>query len=309
MLTNYFFVRIAADVEFTVCIQFSQFMAKFDDGSCVHVPRKYVEWIVNSQRYSLASLQNDLAARVMWGSNQEAHVSAFDRSTGQEIGLEDDSALYAFYEGCVDRRLFLFIDVVNKLNPVVGSNSGMPNVASHVDTLVDWDALEIILILEDQIGSVVPVISEDNVYAQMGLQADNERVDKEKDRPVPEAVDEGIAAGDSSAAPTHAVTNVDLQDAAITVNDRIPGEDAISYDKEDPPMEVSSLYATMNEFRAAVRQHAIKGQFELGTKSSDTGRFRGYCIAEGCPWAIVARLMHDEKSVRVLTFNFHVTNS
>jgi hypothetical protein len=25
---------------------------------------------------------------------------------------------------------------------------------------------------------------------------------------------------------------------------------------------------------------------------------------KGCPWAIVARLMHDKKSVRVLTINF-----
>ncbi len=48
-------------------------------------------------------------------------------------------------------------------------------------------------------------------------------------------------------------------------------------------------------------QHAIKGQFEMGTKSSDKERFRGFCKAEGCPWAIVASLMPDGKSIVVLT--------
>jgi hypothetical protein len=69
-------------------------------------------------------------------------------------------------------------------------------------------------------------------------------------------------ATESAAIPTH---NVDVEGATIPVTDKIPGEDAIFYDKEDPPMVVGSTYASMNEFRSAVRHHAIKGQFELGT--------------------------------------------
>lgn len=37
---------------------------------------------------------------------------------------------------------------------------------------------------------------------------------------------------------------------------------------------------------------------------SDADRFRGYCTTEGCPWAIVARLMQHEKFVRVTMKNF-----
>ena len=75
----------------------------------------------------------------------------------------------------------------------------------------------------------------------------------------------------------------------------------MDYDRENPPIKVGSTYASMSEFRGAVRQHAIKEQFELGTEKSCTERFRGYCKANGCPWAIVARLMHAghrEKHVR-----------
>ena len=88
-------------------------------------------------------------------------------------------------------------------------------------------------------------------------------------------------------------------EGAELLDDRVSGEVSDVYDMEDPPMEVGTIYASMNEFRAAVRQHAIKGQFQLGTEKSCKDNFRGYCKAAGCPWAIVARLMLDEKQVRV----------
>jgi len=48
----------------------------------------------------------------------------------------------------------------------------------------------------------------------------------------------------------------------------IPGEEAVVYDREDPPMYVGTIYTTIHEFRAAGKQHAIKEQFELGTEKS-----------------------------------------
>ncbi|AQK62533.1 hypothetical protein ZEAMMB73_Zm00001d013125 [Zea mays] len=91
-------VEINSDVTYTVCVQFGQFIAKFDDGSCVLVPHKYDEWVVDYQRCSLASLQKDFAARVNWGSNQEVEVSVFDKSINLETRLENDSVLRAFFD-------------------------------------------------------------------------------------------------------------------------------------------------------------------------------------------------------------------
>lgn len=85
---------------------------------------------------------------------------------------------------------------------------------------------------------------------------------------------------------------MNLHGADLIVDDVIPGEESIFYDLEDPPMNVGSAYASMNEFRAVVKQHAIKGQFELGTEKS-CKVFKGYCKAKNRPWSIVARLMHD----------------
>ena len=122
------------------------------------------------------------------------------------------------------------------------------------------------------------------MYEFVGLRAKDER--------------ERIAA-EKEVANGSALLNMELEGPELLVDDIIPGEESVVYDMEDPPMKVGTIYACMNEFRAAVRQHAIKGQFELGTEKSCKDKFRGYCKAAGCPWAIVARLMHDEKQVRV----------
>ncbi|KAL1559436.1 hypothetical protein AAHA92_09780 [Salvia divinorum] len=68
---------------------------------------------------------------------------------------------------------------------------------------------------------------------------------------------------------------------------------------DDPPMNVGTIYANMNDFRRAVKQHAIKTQFELGMEKFNPDLFRGYCKAASCPWSIVARLMKDEKQVKI----------
>ena len=65
------------------------------------------------------------------------------------------------------------------------------------------------------------------------------------------------------------------------MDDHIPSEDYVFYDRENPPMKVGTIYPSMDEFRAALRQHGIMGQFELGTQKSCKDLFRGlsmvYC--------------------------------
>jgi hypothetical protein len=61
-------IRIDPDATCRLCIQISQFTAKLDDGICVVVPRKYVEWIVDCQCCNLEMIEKELSERVKWGS-------------------------------------------------------------------------------------------------------------------------------------------------------------------------------------------------------------------------------------------------
>ncbi|WVZ90402.1 hypothetical protein U9M48_036708 [Paspalum notatum var. saurae] len=59
--------------------------------------------------------------------------------------------------------------------------------------------------------------------------------------------------------------------------DPLPPVPIVSYDKDDPPMSVGSMYPNMQQFRLALTQHAFKYEFEFDTEKSDLGRLRACC--------------------------------
>ena len=77
----------------------------------------------------------------------------------------------------------------------------------------------------------------------------------------------------------------------------------VEYDKQDPPMTVGSVYPNMAEFKMALRQHAVKHEFEYNTEKSTPRRFRGYCKRrdeDDCPWRIHASTTDDMCTVVVI---------
>jgi len=285
------------------------------------------------RNYNLERLQEDLASQVKWGPRQQAKISHFDMSRGRERKVEDDTVLSAAFSELKDeKKLFLFVDVVEKetesavtlvesINDLVGThgsggvqyiaNVGPAIESSNVGTsgpvgaaiessaeegiahVVDWDSLEIIPIPEDRIGAALAVMDDDAMYKLLGLQAEDDKAENDG----LEAENDGLEAENETN-----VAEEDLQEAELPVHDLIPGEEAVVYDRENPPMKVGTIYASMPEFRAAVKQHAIKGQFELGTEKSCKDLYRGYCKASSCKWHIVARMMiHNKPQVKVRT--------
>jgi len=283
-----------ADAAFKLSVKVSQFTRVLDDGSSVLVPRQSDEWTVNAHSYYMKDLENDIAARVKWGSSQQIAIYEFDPNTGGEKILLDDKALsLALLERENRKKLFLYVDVQSKAVTEVMSNVSINNVSAPEQSnnevgdvdLIDWDSLDIIPVGQDQVGAAVCVVDEEAMYEFLGLRAEDERVEKERAAAEEEAAEE--------------IGAMDLDGAELPFDDHIPGEEAAFYDREDPPMDAGTVYPSMEEVRAAVRQRAIKGQFELGTEKSCQTLFRGYCKANGCKWAIVAQKMSGTKQVRI----------
>jgi hypothetical protein len=101
-----------------------------------------------------------------------------------------------------------------------------------------------------------------------------------------------------------ASTNVD--GAAIPTNDVVPGEMVISYDKDNPSIEVGTMYPSMEEFKLAVRQYAIKKRFHLGIEKSCKTRYRAYCKSGDeeidCPWRINGTKLKGSANVEVIIY-------
>ena len=58
----------------------------------------------------------------------------------------------------------------------------------------------------------------------------------------------------------------DYDAAAILTRDAIPSEIMISYNKNNPPMDIGTIYPTMEEFKMAVRQFATNKEFKMAVR-------------------------------------------
>jgi hypothetical protein len=123
------------------------------------------------------------------------------------------------------------------------------------------------------------VPNESVMYHKLGLAAEDERENKERE-------DACNRRGDAN--------NLDQLggdgSTALPCVDFLQHESRVVYDSNHPVMEVGSLYASMTEFRLAIRQYAIDKEFELGIEASTTKKYRGYCRGGDCPWSINARI-------------------
>ena len=71
-------------------------------------------------------------------------------------------------------------------------------------------------------------------------------------------------------------------------------------DLENPTIAVGTTFGDGDTFKKAIRQYAIKGEYEIVAAYFESTRYHGYCKAEGCKWKIHASKMQGESTWKVL---------
>jgi len=108
---------------------------------------------------------------------------------------------------------------------------------------VDWAELTI-LAEPNEDGEAKEVDDEDKVYEAMGFKAADERAEEEAREAMP--------------IPTMtAEMQSDMADGAVPVGDHVGEEPMFDWDRDNLDMSVGVSYPSMDDFRLAVRQHAI----------------------------------------------------
>jgi hypothetical protein len=67
-------------------------------------------------------------------------------------------------------------------------------------------------------------------------------------------------------------------------------------------MNLGSRYKDMITFQLAMRQYAIKKEFELGIEATNQTRYSGFCHAGDCPWKIHARVEIKGLPIVIVSF-------
>jgi hypothetical protein len=276
-------------------------------------------WLDRDNQYSLEQFHSDLAEKIIWGPSQTLAVWVLDQDTGSEWKLRRDEHVHQMIKDRWDERLaFVVVDVVNKhdsndpsasranepsgelsrarcVSGVTSGNdpsAGPSNAEGYGDTCssppppaqqpvaaVDWATLTILENPADD-GTAAHLVDEDQVYEAMGFQQAD---------PTPEQ----NARTEVPIPPMTAEMEQQMNEAAVNVDDTADEEPLYEWDRDNPDLSVGVCYPSIGELRLAVKQHAIKKEFELRIEHSDTQRYRVYCGARGCPWKLRARTQHD----------------
>jgi hypothetical protein len=108
-------------------------------------------------------------------------------------------------------------------------------------------------------------------------------------------------------APTTDYALNDIKGEDIVVDDKVPEEPLIAWDERKPVMDIGTPYPNMAEFRKAIKQFAINGEFEYDTKKNEPKRFRAFCKGKSikgqpCKWSLIACWQRVENCVMVILF-------
>jgi hypothetical protein len=71
-------------------------------------------------------------------------------------------------------------------------------------------------------------------------------------------------------------------------------------DLKNPTIQVGITFGDGDTFKKAIRQYAIKGEYEIAARYSESKRYRSYCKAEGCNWQIHVSQLQDGDTWKVL---------
>jgi hypothetical protein len=164
----------------------------------------------------------------------------------------------------------------------LGANNEDENVQDQ--SRLDWESMVLCDFWEEE--GRRDVASEMEMYCNLGLNEGETGKENVRD----EAVKEGEKAQENTSN-LDQLEPINFGDNHIdrSFEDYLPNEKRVQYDKMNPSMQPGSLFPNMKEFRIAMRQYAIKHEFELGIDVTSTTRYVGYCKGGDCPWRIYAR--------------------
>ena len=313
-------IRIEAKIE--------AFVNKQIDGRKDYIKGKTLNWVVDSDRFSLCDLRSYLFDDLCWGSCQTPKIWIFDKNDGKEVEVVSESQISEMFRMFQNERKIFFLVVVCDLDgsskcsgtnstfpctpsqpsPTIalgsqshigssqGCNmSGQPNQSDNLDEYVGFN--EEGLYSSDVEGDLA---HEGANHAIEGVHIDPD--EDNVDEPTVEALEDNV--DEEPTVEAGAVEDNVHEEPAV--DDVVQCEPIIVFDSENPRIEVNALFPDVVTFRNALRHFVIKNEFEVQTLKSDKKRFMGRCKHPDCPWRIRASILQDNKTFMVCIQNLGI---
>jgi len=260
-------VRVGAYINFT------------NDGTRVCCEACNIPKILDRDSTNWNDLITKIGLEIKLGSKHKLRVTYWDKVTrNNEDIASDQKLLHAIDMYWEIRRLSMQVHVMKKddsnIISDIGQQQNMPCVLQQSTT-----PLEIASSLPEPPPQVAWV-GDDVEYVGLNDEASYEVLisDDESD---------GVVVGDG------------LDDDLVVDDERDCESILHATDLQNPTVQVGITIGDGDTFKKAIRQYAIKGEYEIAAPYSEATRYRGYCKAERCKWRIHASQLQDGRTWQV----------
>jgi MuDR family transposase len=259
-------------------VKIEGFWNKQSDGRKVYFKGRTLEWVVDSDKFSLVDLKSDLFEKIGWGSSQTPKIWFLDKTEARELDLLSESQipdLIVMYRN--DRKLSFLIVLcdVDRSSNCSGTNSNNLCTPSQA-------AARIILGSQSQVNSTQECNVSDNLVDYVGLDYEALYFSSHEDDFAHASAGEKVQIG------AEIVSGDKIYEESIVNQDVVGSEPSIAYDPNNPKIELKVLFSNANTFRHALRHFAIKNEFEYIIVKSNKNRFIEKCRNPDCLWRIRA---------------------
>ncbi|BAH92440.1 Os03g0845100 [Oryza sativa Japonica Group] len=274
--------------------------------------------MIDSNAMCYKDFVDDIAKSYPWGPNETVTIGYVDMVHKISHHVTTDQDMLEMFEKFVDIKVIPMIIRIHGMNEnideldhtLVKANICVPDTPSlATPSQVDFSQpssstlpSHVLMPSDTYLINPFPMAEHvDNEEAVAG-QADETRGEGAANE---ESEDESWATSEDTSEDASEGDGVDESEDESMALDGMPENiPSATYDKNDPPMIVGSIYPNIDEFRLAIAQHAIKKEFEFNIIRSEPGQYTAKCAAQGCNWRIHASVVADGVTMIVKTNPF-----
>jgi len=278
---------------YRLAVRVGAYVKLTDDDGCEYCKACNIPKILDRDSTNWNHLLLEFATEIKLGSKQKLRVTYWDNMSRSYREIDSDQKLLHAIDMYWDiRRLSVQVRVIRKDDEDhihdIGRLESMPCVLqgstdAPANQTIAQPSLETdSSLVEPPIQQITEVAWVDDDVEYVGLN------------------DEDPISDLSEPEPDSDVDYAGLEDELV-VEDAWGCKTIIhATDLENTKIEVGVTFGDGDTFKKAIRQYAIKGEYEIAAPYSEATRYRGYCKAERCRWRIHASQLQDGRTWEVL---------
>jgi hypothetical protein len=275
-----------------------------DDGGREYCEACNIPKVLDTDSTNWSDLLLDISSEIKLGSKNKLRVTYWDNlSHGYEEISSDQKLLHAIDMYWEIRRLSVQVCVMrNDDSDLMHDIERQENMPCVFQGSVDLDLAS------------PPSDAQPPPNAQPPLDLASPLVEQfQSNTEVPWVDDDIEYVGLDDEDPIHDSSDSELDDGAdyVVLEDELFVDDARgcetlvhATDLENPRIEVGVTFGDGDSFKKAIRQYAIKGEYEIAAPYSESTRYRAYCKSAQYKWRIHASQLQDGRTWQVFIMIF-----